>query len=148
MQAWWTEDNSLKNINLTVQKALSGSVQPTYICILFLVLNWLVNQVLCWIITTNNDLCIYYKRLCFSCENNCFQTAIAGAFVDIRNVLFCESALWLRVWMNTRALRDVHLAWFWVRIKHQLMHRLSCLFELKSIFIHTGSSMRTHFPEK
>ncbi len=39
----------------------------------------------------------------------------------------------------THALRDVHLAWFWVRIKHQLMHRLSCLFELKSIFIHTGS---------
>ncbi len=37
------------------------------------------------------------------------------------------------------ALLDVHLALFWVRIKHQVMcNRLSCLFEFKSIFIHTA----------
>ncbi len=40
------------------------------------------------------------------------------------------------------ALRDVHLALFWVRIKHQVMHR-PCLFEFKSIFIH-----KPHLPEK
>ncbi len=57
-----------------------------------------------------------------------------------------ESTLRLRVWMK-HTLHGVfsgpwcslHLALLRVQIKHQLMHRLSCLFEFKSIFIHTGS---------
>ncbi len=76
----------------------------------------------------------------FFCENNCFQTAIVGAFVHIRNFLFWTRApsSFVYVWMNIHVLSDVYFALFWVWIKHQVMHRLSCLFELESIFIHTG----------
>ncbi len=70
-------------------------------------------------------------------------------FVHIRNFLVRLSSM--RVpsvikyeWTHTAcnecsALCDVHLTLFWVWIKHQVMHRLSCLFEFKSVFIHTSS---------
>ncbi len=98
-----------------------------------------------------------FQTFLFFCENNCFQTAIAGVFVHIRNVLFCARAPssfvyeWTHTaWNECLTLRDVYLALFWVRIKHQVMHRLSCLFEFKSIFIHTGSwkFLCEHTPEK
>ncbi len=87
-----------------------------------------------------------FPNVSFFCGNNCFHTAIAGAFVHIRNLLFCVRAPsgFVYEW-NIHCMKWVFSApWclsrlIWVRIKHQVMHRLSCLFELKSIFIHTGS---------
>ncbi len=86
-----------------------------------------------------------------------FSNSDSWSFVHIRNVLFCGRAPssfvyeWTHTaWNECLTLRDVYLALFWVRIKHQVMHRLSCLFEFKSIFIHTGSwkFLCEHTPEK
>ncbi len=92
--------------------------------------------------------CLVINKKKEICENSCFHTEIA-VHLSILGISWCdflrESALQRPGWMKHTAfneclaLRDVHLALFWVRIKHQVMHRLSCLFKCNSIFIHSGS---------
>ncbi len=87
-----------------------------------------------------------FQMFLFFLWKQLFSYSHSWSFCPYQEFTFLrENALRLVYEWNIHCMKWVFSApWclsrlIWVRIKHQVMHRLSCLFELKSIFIHTGS---------
>ncbi len=81
------------------------------------------------------------------CENNCFQTTIAGAFVHIRNFIFCARVP--SSFMFSASSCSSHLI---LGPNKTLGHAQTILSLVIKIYIYAHwllkTSMRTHLPEK